>query len=64
MVKKIEVTLEQNEYSALLDMSIDDLRNPSDQMRHILRMEIERRLEHEEDHNLDQEEKAVRTSNE
>lgn len=43
MVKRIVVTLEQSEYSALLDMAIVDLRNPADELRHILRMEIDRR---------------------
>ena len=54
MVKKIEVTLQQHEYSALLDLSIDDLRNPSDQLRHILRMEIERRLDNNRYRNSDE----------
>ena len=40
MVNRITVTLEQNEYSALTRMAIDDLRNPSDQLRHILRLAI------------------------
>jgi len=44
MVKRVTVTLEQVEYSALLEMAIDDLRNPSDEIRHILRLEIERRM--------------------
>lgn len=30
MVKRVPVTLEQEEYSALLKMASDDLRNPSD----------------------------------
>ncbi len=44
MVRRIDVTLEQHEYSALLEMAVEDLRNPSDQLRHILRLEIARRL--------------------
>jgi hypothetical protein len=46
MVKRVVVILEQDEYSALLDMAMDDLRNPSDELRHILRLEIERRMSH------------------
>ncbi len=44
MLKKISVVLEQSEYSALLEMAIDDLRNPSDELRQILRSEISKRL--------------------
>jgi hypothetical protein len=43
MVNKVVVLLEHDEYSTLLNMAIDDLRNPADELRHILRMEIERR---------------------
>jgi hypothetical protein len=43
MVKRMTVTLEQDEYSTLVRMAIDDLRSPSDELRHILRLEIERR---------------------
>lgn len=43
MVRRIEVTFEQNEYSALLKMADEELRNPSDQLRHIFRVEMERR---------------------
>ena len=43
MVKRIVVPLEQDEFSALLDMAISDLRNPADEIRHVLRLEIERR---------------------
>jgi hypothetical protein len=44
MVKRIVVCLEQDEYSALLDLAISDLRNPSDELRHFLRMETLKRL--------------------
>jgi hypothetical protein len=37
------VTLEQYEYSALLEMANEELRNPSDQLRHIFRLEMDRR---------------------
>ena len=43
MVKRITVTLEQDEYSALLGMAIDDLRNPADELRYLLRLVIEKR---------------------
>ena len=43
MSRRIEITLPQQEYSALLDISIDDLRIPADEIRFILRKEIERR---------------------
>lgn len=46
MVQRLTVTLEQDEYSALLEMAVDDIRNPSDELRQILRMEIERRKKH------------------
>ncbi len=45
MIKRINVTLEQHEYSALLEMAVENLRNPSDELRHILRLEIDRRNE-------------------
>jgi hypothetical protein len=43
MVNRVVVVLEQYEYSALLKMAINDLRNPGDELRHILRLEIDRR---------------------
>ena len=43
MVNRITVTLEQPEYAALLRMATAELRNPSDQLRHILRTELEHR---------------------
>jgi flagellar biosynthesis regulator FlaF len=43
MVNRITVTLEQAEYSALLKLAGEDLRGPADQLRHILRVELENR---------------------
>ena len=43
MVNRIKLTLEQAEYSALLKVAGDELRNPTDQARFILRQELERR---------------------
>ena len=43
MVKRVTIPLEQQEYSALLEMAVEELRNPRDQLRHILRQELERR---------------------
>jgi len=43
MVNRITLTLEQPEYSALLKIAIVELRNPQDQVRFILRQELERR---------------------
>ncbi len=43
IVTRLKVPLEQAEYSALLKVAIDDLRSPTDQVRHILRQELERR---------------------
>ena len=43
MVKQVTITLEQPEYSALLQVAIADLRDPPDQLRHILRTDLERR---------------------
>jgi hypothetical protein len=37
------VTLEQAEYSGLLKMAVEELRNPSHQLHVILRQELERR---------------------
>ncbi|HOR18818.1 MAG TPA: hypothetical protein PLE10_03195 [Brevefilum sp.] len=64
MVRRIDVTLEQHEYSALLEMAVEDLRNPSDQLRHILRMEIDRRMDKIEHLNLGQDENSVKKKNE
>lgn len=43
MINRLKIELEQPEYSALLKMALDELRNPSDQARYILRLEFERR---------------------
>ena len=42
MVKRITITLEQDEYSALLELAIQEMRNVSDQARFIIRSELER----------------------
>ena len=41
--KKIEIVLDNEEYSSLVRMAVNDLRSPPEQMRHILRLEIARR---------------------
>ncbi|RLC96637.1 MAG: hypothetical protein DRI77_08315 [Chloroflexi bacterium] len=43
MVNRVVVTLEQPEYSALLKVARVELRDPRDQLRYILRCELERR---------------------
>ena len=43
MVNRLTLTLEQPEYSALLKIAIAELRNPPDQVRYLLRQELERR---------------------
>ena len=43
MIKRLTVTLEQPEYSALLKVAVAELRDPPDQLRQILRAELERR---------------------
>lgn len=43
MVMRLKLTLEQPEYSALLKVATDELRNPVDQARFIIREELERR---------------------
>jgi len=42
MVNRIIVTLEQPEYVALLDLAVDELRSPRDQLRYLLRKELDR----------------------
>lgn len=42
MINRVVVALPQPEYSALLQVARDELRNPSDQLRVILRKELER----------------------
>ena len=43
MMNRMTVTLEQPEYAALLQMAVTELRTPPDQLRHILRRDLERR---------------------
>lgn len=43
MVTRLRITLEQDEYTALLQLSADELRNPTDQLRKILRQELKLR---------------------
>ena len=43
MVKRLTVTLEPLEFSGLLEIAIGELRSPADQLRMILRQELERR---------------------
>jgi hypothetical protein len=43
MIKRITVTLEPYEYSALLDVALCELRNPADQIRHMVRRELQQR---------------------
>ena len=43
MVSRIKLTLEQAEYTALLNLAMSELRSPSDQARHIVRQELMRR---------------------
>ena len=39
-VKRITVTLDQPEYSGLLELAVRELRDPRDQLRVILRQEL------------------------
>lgn len=43
MVTRLRLTLEQEEYTALLEVAAVELRNPGDQARYMLRRELERR---------------------
>jgi hypothetical protein len=43
MITRLKLPLEQAEYTALLKVAGDELRNPVDQARFILRRELERR---------------------
>jgi hypothetical protein len=43
IVTRLKLPLEQAEYTALLKVAGDELRNPTDQARFILRQELERR---------------------
>lgn len=42
-VHRVTVTLEQPEYSGLLDLAVRELRDPADQLRQLLRDELSRR---------------------
>lgn len=42
MTNRIVLTLEQPEYSALLDIAIAQLRTPADQVRWMVRQELKR----------------------
>ena len=42
--KRISVPLDKGEYDLLFQMAMDDLRSLSDEMRHILRLEMARRF--------------------
>ena len=43
MIVRLKLVLDQDEYSALMESALADLRNPSDQARFILRQELEKR---------------------
>lgn len=43
MLNRIKLTLEQPEYSALLELATRELRGPDEQAHHIVRQELERR---------------------
>ena len=43
MINRLTVIQEQPEYVALLETAMAELRTPPDQLRHILRLELERR---------------------
>jgi|MudIll2142460700_1097286.scaffolds.fasta_scaffold2657753_2 hypothetical protein len=43
MLNRLTVTLEHPEYAALLDVALAELRTPADQVRYMLRQELERR---------------------
>jgi len=43
IVTRLRIPLEQEEFSALVKISVDELRSPVDQARHIIRKELERR---------------------
>jgi len=42
MITRLKLTLEQAEYTALLKAAVAELRNPADQARYILRLELSR----------------------
>lgn len=43
MIKRINVPLEQDLYSALLEDAVAELRDPTNQMKYILRQDLTRR---------------------
>jgi len=43
MVFRLTITLEQSEYSALLKLALDEMRDPPDQLRYLLHQELVRR---------------------
>jgi len=43
MVNRITLTLEQIEYSGLLEIALGELRTPQEQLRYLLRQELVRR---------------------
>jgi len=42
MINRLKVTLDQSEYSVLLKLALSELRTPSDHLRHIFRIELQR----------------------
>jgi hypothetical protein len=40
MVTRLQVTLEQNEYTGLLKLASDEMRNPADQLRYMLKQAL------------------------
>ncbi len=43
MLNRLKVILDQPEYSALLQVAIEELRSPDDQVRYMVRQELMRR---------------------
>jgi hypothetical protein len=43
MINRLKLALDQIEYSALVDVALKELRNPTDQARYIVRQELIRR---------------------
>ncbi len=43
MLNRLRVTLKQDEYSGLIEMAREELRSPDEQMRFLLRQELQRR---------------------
>jgi hypothetical protein len=42
MPTRVRLSLEEEEFSALMKLATAELRNPSDQARHIVRLELQR----------------------